>query len=118
MTVPTHDEAHEGTLGSRLNWLRAAVLGANDGIVSTASLVLGVAPDGVSCPYLVGRTGAVVRCRATVLKTTLIAPVTVISVVPAQYRTVYRFSATVFDRRLNPALPSLLRAIRHGGVGS
>lgn len=27
----------------RINWLRAAVLGANDGIVSTASLVLGVA---------------------------------------------------------------------------
>jgi VIT1/CCC1 family predicted Fe2+/Mn2+ transporter len=38
-----HDEAHEGTLGSRLNWLRAAVLGANDGIVSTAGLVVGVA---------------------------------------------------------------------------
>jgi vacuolar iron transporter family protein len=30
-------------LGHRSNWLRAAVLGANDGIVSTASLVLGVA---------------------------------------------------------------------------
>lgn len=30
-------------LGSRLNWLRAAVLGANDGIVSTAGLVVGVA---------------------------------------------------------------------------
>ncbi|MGL4175254.1 MAG: VIT1/CCC1 transporter family protein, partial [Dermatophilaceae bacterium] len=28
---------------SRLNWLRAAVLGANDGIVSTAGLVVGVA---------------------------------------------------------------------------
>ena len=43
MTQPTHDEAHAGTLGSRLNWLRAAVLGANDGIVSTAGLVVGVA---------------------------------------------------------------------------
>lgn len=30
-------------VGSRLNWLRAAVLGANDGIVSTAGLVIGVA---------------------------------------------------------------------------
>ena len=30
-------------LSARLNWLRAAVLGANDGIVSTASLVVGVA---------------------------------------------------------------------------
>jgi vacuolar iron transporter family protein len=38
---PTHDP-HEG-LGSRLNWLRAGVLGANDGIVSTAGLVVGVA---------------------------------------------------------------------------
>jgi vacuolar iron transporter family protein len=32
----------------RLGWLRAAVLGANDGIVSTASLVLGVAAAGTS----------------------------------------------------------------------
>jgi VIT1/CCC1 family predicted Fe2+/Mn2+ transporter len=40
---PTHDEAHAGVLGARLNWLRAAVLGANDGIVSTAGLVVGVA---------------------------------------------------------------------------
>ncbi|GAA2055770.1 VIT family protein [Catenulispora yoronensis] len=38
---PTHDP-HEG-LGARLNWLRAGVLGANDGIVSTAGLVVGVA---------------------------------------------------------------------------
>ncbi|MDQ6646275.1 MAG: VIT family protein [Pseudomonadota bacterium] len=35
-----HKEAH---LTARMGWLRAAVLGANDGIVSTASLVLGVA---------------------------------------------------------------------------
>ncbi|QGM97302.1 VIT1/CCC1 transporter family protein [Methylocystis parvus] len=35
-----HDERH---LISRIGWLRAAVLGANDGIVSTASLILGVA---------------------------------------------------------------------------
>lgn len=32
----------------RIGWLRAAVLGANDGIVSTASLVLGVAAAGVN----------------------------------------------------------------------
>ncbi|MFE5817446.1 VIT family protein [Streptomyces sp. NPDC056479] len=43
MTEPTHDEPHGGALGERLNWLRAAVLGANDGIVSTAGLVVGVA---------------------------------------------------------------------------
>ena len=32
----------------RIGWLRAAVLGANDGLVSTASLVLGVAAAGAS----------------------------------------------------------------------
>ena len=37
------DEPHGGGLANRLNWLRAAVLGANDGIVSTAGLVMGVA---------------------------------------------------------------------------
>ncbi|GAA0600790.1 VIT family protein [Streptomyces crystallinus] len=42
-TARGHDEAHGGALGARLNWLRAAVLGANDGIVSTAGLVVGVA---------------------------------------------------------------------------
>jgi len=44
-----HRESH---LVSRIGWLRAAVLGANDGIVSTASLIVGVAaaattPSGV-----------------------------------------------------------------------
>jgi VIT1/CCC1 family predicted Fe2+/Mn2+ transporter len=34
---------HESHLISRIGWLRAAVLGANDGIVSTASLIIGVA---------------------------------------------------------------------------
>ncbi|MFC9766754.1 VIT family protein [Rhodococcus jostii] len=37
------DEPHAPSLASRLNWLRAGVLGANDGIVSTAGLVVGVA---------------------------------------------------------------------------
>ena len=36
-------ETHVGGLSSRLNWLRAGVLGANDGIVSVAGLVVGVA---------------------------------------------------------------------------
>src|ERR1700761_7765416 len=40
-----HAEAH---LSFRSNWLRAAVLGANDGILSTSSLVLGVAASGAS----------------------------------------------------------------------
>ncbi|MCI2807688.1 VIT1/CCC1 transporter family protein [Eoetvoesiella caeni] len=38
-----HSEKHKS---HRTGWLRAAVLGANDGIVSTASLVLGVAATG------------------------------------------------------------------------
>jgi len=38
-----HGEPHGGGMATRLNWLRAAVLGANDGIVSTAGLVVGVA---------------------------------------------------------------------------
>ncbi|MEC8457735.1 MAG: VIT1/CCC1 transporter family protein, partial [Pseudomonadota bacterium] len=33
----------EGHLIERIGWLRAAVLGANDGLVSTASLIVGVA---------------------------------------------------------------------------
>ena len=36
-------EPHSSGMSSRLNWLRAGVLGANDGIVSTAGLVVGVA---------------------------------------------------------------------------
>ncbi|MCW2764354.1 MAG: rane protein [Nocardioides sp.] len=40
---PHQDEPHQGGLNNRLNSLRAAVLGANDGIVSTASIVVGVA---------------------------------------------------------------------------
>ncbi|KOV85119.1 VIT family protein [Nocardia sp. NRRL S-836] len=39
----THHEPHDEVSGDRINWLRAGVLGANDGIVSTASLVVGVA---------------------------------------------------------------------------
>jgi VIT1/CCC1 family predicted Fe2+/Mn2+ transporter len=40
-------------LSHRSNWLRAAVLGANDGILSTASLVLGVAASGASSAAIV-----------------------------------------------------------------
>jgi len=37
------DEPHRGGLSQRLNWLRAGVLGANDGIISVAAVVVGVA---------------------------------------------------------------------------
>jgi len=38
-----HEEVHRT---HRIGWMRAAVLGANDGIVSTASLIIGVAGVG------------------------------------------------------------------------
>jgi vacuolar iron transporter family protein len=40
-----HPERHSTR---RVGWLRAAVLGANDGLVSTASLMVGVATSGAS----------------------------------------------------------------------
>ncbi|MBG0717628.1 VIT family protein [Microbacterium sp. 2C] len=41
---PLHaNEPHRGGIAQRLNWLRAGVLGANDGIVSVAAIVVGVA---------------------------------------------------------------------------
>ena len=43
--IHSHGESH---LVSRIGWMRAAVLGANDGIVSTASLIVGVAAAGSS----------------------------------------------------------------------
>jgi len=48
--APSGAESH---LSHRTGWLRAAVLGANDGIVSTASLVLGVAASGASSSAVV-----------------------------------------------------------------
>jgi VIT1/CCC1 family predicted Fe2+/Mn2+ transporter len=48
-----HDGEEHGTgIGRRLNWLRAGVLGANDGIVSVASLVVGVAGAGAGVPAI------------------------------------------------------------------
>ncbi|AAS04390.1 MULTISPECIES: VIT1/CCC1 transporter family protein [Mycobacterium avium complex (MAC)] len=42
-STPHPAEPHIGSVSSKLNWLRAGVLGANDGIVSTAGIVVGVA---------------------------------------------------------------------------
>lgn len=39
---------HESHAASRVGWLRAAILGANDGIVSTASLIAGIAATGAA----------------------------------------------------------------------
>jgi VIT1/CCC1 family predicted Fe2+/Mn2+ transporter len=38
---------------SRIGWMRAAVLGANDGVVSTASLIMGVAAAGSGKPAII-----------------------------------------------------------------
>lgn len=44
VTAETHPaEPHIGAINTKLNWLRAGVLGANDGIVSVAGIVIGVA---------------------------------------------------------------------------
>src|SRR5690242_21665204 len=55
------NEPHDDSIAARLNWLRAGVLGANDGIVSVAATVVGVA--GVTndvTPILVAGAAAVV----------------------------------------------------------
>jgi VIT1/CCC1 family predicted Fe2+/Mn2+ transporter len=55
------NEPHHNDIAHRLNWLRAGVLGANDGIVSVAAIVVGVA--GVttdSGPILIAGTAGVV----------------------------------------------------------
>jgi VIT1/CCC1 family predicted Fe2+/Mn2+ transporter len=44
---------YEGHLTHRIGWLRAAVLGANDGVVSTASLIVGVAAANASHPAVI-----------------------------------------------------------------
>lgn len=48
-----------GHLINRIGWLRAAVLGANDGIISTASLILGVASAAQGDALLAGTAGLV-----------------------------------------------------------
>jgi VIT1/CCC1 family predicted Fe2+/Mn2+ transporter len=50
-----HAERHHP---ERIGWLRAAVLGANDGIVSTASLILGVAAAGTTTAEIITAGGA------------------------------------------------------------
>jgi VIT1/CCC1 family predicted Fe2+/Mn2+ transporter len=47
-SAATESGAAGGAIASKLNWLRAGVLGANDGIVSTSALIFGVAGAAVS----------------------------------------------------------------------
>src|SRR6187402_1635471 len=52
-----HPESH---LVDRIGWLRAAVLGANDGIVSTASLIVGVAAAATQSDVLIAGVAGLV----------------------------------------------------------
>jgi vacuolar iron transporter family protein len=56
MTHARRAPPRETHRGNRVGWLRAAVLGANDGIVSTASLLVGVAAAGAT-PQAILMTG-------------------------------------------------------------
>ena len=58
---PHTKEEHTKSLGDQLNWLRAGVLGANDGLVSTAGIVVGVAgaTSTVSTIFTAGLAGLV-----------------------------------------------------------
>ncbi len=54
------EEFQKNSLSAKLNWLRAGVLGANDGIVSTAGLVMGVAganPNNTGAIFIAGVAG-------------------------------------------------------------
>jgi VIT1/CCC1 family predicted Fe2+/Mn2+ transporter len=57
----SHPEPHVNNTGSKLNWLRASVLGANDGIVSIAGLVVGVAgaTDSIQIIFTAGMAGVI-----------------------------------------------------------
>jgi len=54
------DDPHRPGLSGRLNWLRAGILGGNDGIVSVASIVVGVAAA-------TNETGAILTAGAAAL---------------------------------------------------
>lgn len=61
MTSTEHREPHGDVTAGRLNWLRAGVLGANDGIVSVAAIMVGVAAATTTfTPILAGGLAALV----------------------------------------------------------
>src|SRR3989344_1391407 len=53
MSIFAHYEPQTNIGNKKLNWLRAAVLGANDGIVSTASIIVGVAAASNSTEFII-----------------------------------------------------------------
>lgn len=59
--MPVHPEPHGDVTAGRLNWLRAGVLGANDGIVSVAAIMVGVAAATPAfTPILAGALAALI----------------------------------------------------------
>lgn len=60
--IISSEEFQKNSMAAKLNWLRAGVLGANDGIVSTAGLVMGVAganPSNSGAIFIAGVAGLV-----------------------------------------------------------
>lgn len=62
--MSSQDDVRPRDIAGRLNWLRAAVMGANDGIVSTAGMVFGVAGAAVSDEALLAAGVAAVTAGA------------------------------------------------------
>ncbi|MDO5609668.1 MAG: VIT family protein [Pseudomonadota bacterium] len=56
MPKPLATPHHERHRNDHIGWLRAAVLGANDGLISTSSLLVGIAAAGVN-PHVILMTG-------------------------------------------------------------
>src|SRR4051812_6987759 len=52
MSRHKHTELHTPGIAGKLNWLRASVLGANDGVISMAALLVGVAGAAASSHIL------------------------------------------------------------------
>ncbi len=59
-----HAEVHSTMSGGKLNWLRAAVLGANDGIVSVSAVIVGVAGASSSTNFILTAAVAAVVAGA------------------------------------------------------
>lgn len=62
-----------------------------DDVLVRATSRFGSAPDGVSCPYLLGEVGHRVRCRLVLGKQSLVVPVVVTSSDPRASTVTYRF---------------------------
>jgi VIT1/CCC1 family predicted Fe2+/Mn2+ transporter len=117
----------------RIGWLRAAVLGANDGIVSTASLVLGVAAAGVGSKGILvaGVAGLVagamsmaageyvsVSSQADTERADLVTESKELAAGPEQEQA--ELAAIYVQRGLDPALASTVatQLMRHDALGA